>query len=301
MSQPSSGTVCVSTACLFWAISFIASRIALESVPPLTTVTLRLVVSASCFAAWFAIAGKWPRPDGRKNLLDLFFLSLFGTSLHYATQTWGLKYTTASNASVYAVTGPISILLIGSLFLQERISARKAAGISIALLGALTVTGWDTVAGVGASMAGPAGTRAAGDLLVFASIFMWGIFTVLGKSMTSRMDPLELTGAVTIIGAVTMLPAALWEISSTGFSVLSIPPRAWLAIGFLGVTCSFLATLLYLVALKTMESQKVGAFLYTIPPMTIAVSHFQLGEPLTASLVAGSLLVLAGVFMTERG
>ena len=47
-------------ACFFWAVSFIASKVALKSASPLTVVTLRLVISALCFAVWFSLRG-WPR------------------------------------------------------------------------------------------------------------------------------------------------------------------------------------------------------------------------------------------------
>ena len=76
---------------------------------------------------------------------------------------------------------------------------------------------------------------------------------------------------------------------------------AWLAIGFLGVGCSFLAVLLYFVALRRTESQKVGVYLYTIPPMTAVVAVLYLGETLSVNLVLGAVLVIAGVALTERG
>ena len=70
---------------------------------------------------------------------------------------------------------------------------------------------------------------------------------------------------------------------------------------FLGVACSFLATLLYFVALGLSESQKVGVYLYTIPPMTAVVAALYLGEIITPNLVVGAMLVIGGVALTERG
>jgi drug/metabolite transporter (DMT)-like permease len=49
------------------------------------------------------------------------------------------------------------------------------------------------------------------------------------------------------------------------------------------------------------ESQKVGVYLYTIPPMTAVVAALYLGEVITPNLVAGAVLVFAGVALTERG
>jgi drug/metabolite transporter (DMT)-like permease len=224
----------------------------------------------------------------------LFFLSLVGTSLHYATQTAGLQYTTASNASLYTTTGPITILLLSALVLGERITVRKALGVALAVTGVLVVMGWATLSSFEFG-------NIKGDLLVLASIVMWGLFTVFGKKMTDELGPLRVTAWVTILGALTMIPIGWLEARATGFSMTAMTLDAWVAVAFLGVACSFLATLLYFVALRMSESQKVGVYLYTIPPMTAVVAALYLGEVITPNLVVGAVLVFAGVALTERG
>ncbi len=283
------------TACLFWAASFIATKIALASVPPITVVSLRLVISAFCFIIWIYIRGEDFNIFRRSDLLQLAVLSIFGTGLHYGIQTIGLQYTTASKGGVYAVTGPITILIIAAVFLKEKVTLRKGVGVGIALLGVIIVMGFDTI--IDFDLSG----NLLGDLLVLVSIVMWGIFTVMGKSITSKMSALKMTAAITIIGAVYMIPAAIVELKITGFQVLSIKSDAWLSILFLGVTCSFLATLLYVYALSLSESQKVGVYLYTIPLMTQVIAFFVLNEAIGISLLAGSVIVISGVYLTEKG
>ncbi|HAH08437.1 MAG TPA: hypothetical protein DCM05_18240 [Elusimicrobia bacterium] len=281
-------------ACLFWAVSFIASKAALESAPPLTVATLRLLLSALCFAAWFFVRG-WPREAFRRDRLwPVLALSFCGTSLHYAAQTAGLQVTPASNASLYAVTCPISIALIAALFLGERITARKALGILLALAGVLTAMGPRTLLSV--EFRGHLWS----DFLVFLSIVLWAVFTVFGRKLSRELGALELTGVVTLVGALSMLPVGLGELAWRGVGLGDITARSWLAIVFLGVTCSFWATLLYFQALEKTESQKVGVYLYTIPLMTYAAAWLLLGEKVGWSLAAGSVLVLAGVVLTER-
>jgi drug/metabolite transporter (DMT)-like permease len=140
-----------------------------------------------------------------------------------------------------------------------------------------------------------------GDLLVFSSIFMWGIFTVMGKDMTRRMSVMEITTVVTIMGAIYMLPLGIIEMDRFSVDLFSIPLDAWVSMIFLGITCSFLATLLYFFALEKTESQKVGVYLYTIPPMTVIIASFTLRETIGFNLIIGTLAVLIGVSLTERG
>jgi drug/metabolite transporter (DMT)-like permease len=292
---PLPAKVAVMIACFFWAISFIATKTALTRIPPLTVVTLRLLISSLCFLTWLLIRRK-PIPfQGLAWFGRLFLLSLFGTGLHYGIQTIGIKYTTASNASLYAVTGPISITIIAALFLGEKINWKKAVGIACAMVGVLVVLGIDTFRNF--ELKG----NLLGDLLVFASIFMWGVFTVMGKNMTKQLSAIEMTALVTFMGTLYMLPLGWLEMSHYSFSPASITPAGWGAVAFLGITCSFLATLLYVLALERTESQKVGVYLYTIPPMTYIVAGLYLGETIGLNLLLGSVIVMAGVYLTEKG
>jgi drug/metabolite transporter (DMT)-like permease len=280
-------------ACVLWAVSFIAIKIALRSTPALTIASLRLVVAALCFAAWFAAGRIRVKPGGARGWGELFVLSVVGMG-HYAIQTIGLQYTTAANASLYVVTGPISIILLAALFLRERITFRKALGIAIAVSGVLIVMGLDTL------LAFEFQAHLFGDSLVLISIFMWGVFTVFGKRMTDRLGAVAMSGITTCMGAIWMLPVGWIGLDRDGTTLGAIEPAGWVAIAFMGVGCSFLATLFYFLALQHSQSQKVGAYLYTIPPMTALFATVYLGEPIGANLVAGSILVFAGVYLTER-
>ena len=282
-------------ACFLWAVSFVATKIALDVVPPLTVVSLRLLIASVCFLPILATGGRWRAVANRTTLLKLFGLSLFGAGLHYGFQTVGLQTTNASNASVYVATGPITILLLAVIFLGERLNARKLLGIAIAIAGVLVVMGPDTFSAFELS------GNLTGDLLVFASIVMWGCFTVFGKRVTDELGALTVTAAVTLIGAAWMTPAGLHEMQRAGFSLAELTPTAWAAVGYLGAGCNFLAVLLYFTALQKTESQKVGVYLYSIPPMTAVAAAVVLGEPTTLGLVVGTALVIAGVALTERG
>lgn len=281
-------------AIFFWAISFIATKVAVAAAPPLTVAGLRLIVSALCFVGWYAVRGQWPKISGRPQLTALFGLSLLGTGLHYGIQTIGLQYTTAANASIYATTGPIAIVLVAA-FMGERITLRKAGGITLALCGVLVVQGLDLL--LKFDLRG----HLLGDLLVFVSVFMWGVFTVFGKRVAEEVGPEAMIGVTTIIGAIWMIPVAGVELSVRSFALAAISPKAWLAIAFLGVTCSFLGPLLYFVALKHAQAQKVGVYLYAIPPLTYVFAGLFLKEPIGVNLLIGSVLVLGGVYLTERG
>jgi drug/metabolite transporter (DMT)-like permease len=292
--MPARARLALLSAVVLWAVSFVATKVALEVTPPLLVVTLRLAVSALCFLPFVWATGGLRGLGGGRGFAWLFLLSLFGTSLHYWTQTVGLQFTTASNGSVYTTTGPITILLLSAIVLGERITWRKAVGVAVALLGVLVVMGWETLSAFELG-------NLKGDLLILASIVLWGMFTVFGKDITDRLGALRVTLWVTMIGAASMLPVAWLEVRATSFSPSDMTPDAWIAVAFLGIGCSFLATLLYFTALGLSESQKVGVYLYAIPPLTAVVAAAYLGERITLNLVVGAALVIIGVRLTEKG
>ncbi len=286
----------ITGACILWAVSFIATRAALISLPPLILVFSRLAVASACFMIWALFSSSLrrslPLAFERRGLIVL--LSLIGAALHYSIQTIGLKYTTAANASLYAVTTPITIAILGVVMLGERITRIQTIGIATACAGVLIVMGPSELGSVGFGA-----SRAMGDLLVMASIIMWGFFTVLGKEATDRAGALALTAAVTWLGTLWMIPAAAFEYISSNVDLLSVSPFAWAAVAFLGAGCSFLATWLYFEALARSDSHSVGVYLYTIPPMTALLAWPILGERPGWNFIIGSAIVIAGVYMAE--
>lgn len=287
--MPLTAVAALLAACTLWGVSFVATKIALGALPPLVVVGARLMLAAVCFVAWLAVRRR--RLELRGWWGRMLVLSLCGASLHYGLQTVGLQYTSASAGSVYAVTGPVTIAVLGALFLGERLTGRKVLGIAVALLGVLTVIGLDALRGF------ELGGRAWGDLLVLLSIVLWGVFTVLGKAATDRFGAVVTTAVATILGALTLVPVSGYQAAVRGVSTAAGP---WVAVGFLGVGCSFLATLLYMTALHRSEAAKVGVFLYTIPPITALVAWPALGEVPGLRFVVGAALVVGGVVVTER-
>lgn len=290
--MPMLAVAAVFGACVLWAISFVATKVALVAFPPLVLVAVRMVMAAGCYGAWLA----WRRPalPTAAQWRELAVLSLFGTGFHYGIQTLGLQFTTASNASLYAVTGPLTIAALGVAVLGERLTTRKVLGLGLAAVGVVTVMGPEEI------MAFDWRSSVAGDLMVLVSIVLWGLFTVYGKRLTGELGSVAVIAWVTLIGGAWFIPVGVWEGWVRDFSLAEADLAGWTAAAFLGVGCSFLATLLYFVALRRGSSQAVGAFLYTIPPMTAVIASLWLGERLGWWFVVGSILVVSGVVLTER-
>lgn len=299
--MPSGGRIqahaAIAVACLFWGASFIATKVALQSAGPFTVLALRHAVASACFITWLVLARKQTRfPPMTSSLLGrLLVLSVLAVSAHHALQTVGLQYTTAVNASIYVAACPVAIFVLAALMLGESVSARKVAGLLLAIVGVAAVVGPEKLGTF------DLGGQLWGDMLTFSSIMTWSLFTILAKRSMRLIGPTELTASVTFLGTLTLLPMAVIELLRSGRSPGDLSIASWAAVGFLGLTCSFLANLLFVFALGRMESQKIGVYLYTIPVVTGILAVAVLSEAITWHLVAGAALVLTGLLLTERG
>lgn len=276
----------------------------------MTVVMTRLLISSFCF--WLFLRFSKDRQPWSGRLIELippkiWLLSLAGCSLHYWTQTLGLSMTTPDRASIYAATGPIVILLIGRAFLGERLGRRKILGILLAMAGALVVSMPELLIPSSSQLVTSAALQPGrpdfqmilGDLLVLLSIALWACFTVGGKSLSRTIPAHILTARMTYAGTLTVIPIALLESGGSLSHLWNLPAQVWGALAFLGIGCSFGATLLYMKALKNLEAGQVGAFLYTVPPMTCLLTWLQGGMPPQTGVIIGGLTVLAGVWLSE--
>jgi drug/metabolite transporter (DMT)-like permease len=275
-------------------VSFVATKVALDSAPPWTVVSLRMLMAAACFALWLLLQGRNRRRPSHRQLAALFGLSFAGTGLHYGTQTVGLQWTTASNGSLYAVTGPIFIALLAWVVLGERLTPRRILGIALAVAGVISVIGVEAVLQFQIG-------NLVGDALVLFSIFLFAVFAVAGKRITDDLGPVSVTAWVTLFGAAWMLPIGGLEVHLTGFELGSVAPAGWMAIAFLGLGCTFLAVLSFFTGLRQTDSQTAGVYLYAVPPITALVAWAGLGERLDLGFFLGAVLILCGVRLTETG
>jgi drug/metabolite transporter (DMT)-like permease len=190
---------------------------------------------------------------------------------------------------------PVFVFLLALARREERSSPWKVLGIAVAFAGAAVV-----LAGRGQLAARPGDGRAlAGDLLVLLAVVAWAVYVVWGKPYAERYGAITFTGASIVSGSLLYLPAGLALSRSDAFRALS--PAGWGTIAYLVVFTSVVAYLLYYWALAREDASRVAIWSNTQPVLTTLLAWAMHGDPLTPSFVAGGVLVILGVVMTQRG
>ena len=276
-------------AVIFWGSSFIATKVALKELSPETIIALRLII-ASVFLFFAAIVYKKEFSINLKSHGAIFILALISV-FHLMIQVTGLKYTTASNTGWIIGTAPIFMAILAAIFFREKIGLFKISGILIAMFGLLLLIGKGNIRNVDL-------IENKGDLLVLASAFTWGIYSMVNKKISLSYSPLMTILYLFVLMTIIIIPFNLNEASIN--SVVHLSLNGWISILFLGLFCSGIAYVIWAYSLRDLESAKVGAFLYFEPLVTVLAAWVLLSESITFLMILSGAIITLGVVLVNK-
>lgn len=274
---------------IFWGLSFVATKVALESIPTFTLVFLRFSVSALLFL--ILLIGKGFPSLSRRDHFLIVLTAFFEPGLYFIFETVGLQYTSAPKASLIIATIPIVVLILSSIMLGERSPLISIGGILLSLVGIviLIVGGTQFTWALEGSLLG--------DLLIFGAVISAALYIVSARNLGRNYSALKITSLQIIYGALFYLPAFLWELPRVDWS--SITSRSLTAIVYLTAFATVAAFFCYNYALTKISASRASVFINGIPVVTAAGAWLILGETLTPLQMTGGLLVLLAVFLTN--
>jgi drug/metabolite transporter (DMT)-like permease len=149
-------------------------------------------------------------------------------------------------------------------------------------------------------LSGQAGADRAlqGDLLVLLAVVAWAVYVGWGKPYAMRYGVITTTGVTIVAGSLLYLPFGLLFSRAESFRALS--PVGWGSVAYLVVLTSVVSYLLYYWALAREDASRVAIWSNTQPVLTAVLAWALYGDPLTPSFVAGGVLVIVGVVMTQQ-
>ena len=272
----------------------IAGRYVLPEVPAGLLITVRVVGAGLALALVNLLrGGPWVRDP--RDLRALAILGGLGIAANQSLFLFGLKNTTAINATILVTTVPVFTVLGSVLLRREPPSALKLLGIALAATGTIYLIGPDRIT--------LAPDVALGNLLIVAGMICYAAYFLLAKPMMSRYDPVTVTTYVMLFAIVGVLPMGL--LALRGFHAQSVPGPVWGWVAFIVIGPTILTYLLNIWALRRTSSNMVAAFIYLQPILTALVAPKVLrGEAVTARAAVAALAIFAGlatVIWAERG
>jgi drug/metabolite transporter (DMT)-like permease len=268
---------------LLWGSSYLLIRVALDGLPPVTLIALRVSLAAAVLLAVVRWQGH-RLPRDLTSWRALFVQSLLNATAAWTLLAWGQLYVDSGLAGVLNSTSPVFVFFITLLVTRhEVLSPLKLAGALLGVAGVTLIIGTDVLAGLG--------RQVAAQLAVLLGAFLYGCAAVNGKRF-GHLPPTVTAATVMLCATAVLLPAALvidrpWSLRP---SALALAAAAALA-----VFCTALALLLYFRLVRTLGSMGVASQAYLRAGVSVILGILLLGETFRPSVGLGLLAVILGV------
>jgi drug/metabolite transporter (DMT)-like permease len=258
-------------------------------VDAVTLIMYRMLFALPIFAtmAWWASRGK--PPLSRRDWLGVLGLGFTGYYLASFLDFWGLQYVTASLERLILYLNPTLVLMLGWLMYRRRFTRIQIAGMAISYCGVILVFGHEVQL--------DGGRTAFGALLVFLSAVSYAIYLVYSGELVQRLGSLRLVGLATTVACLFCLLqfAVLRPMAAADVA----PQVIWLSV--LNATlCTAVPVLMVMMAIERIGAGMAAQTGMIGPMSTILMGVLILGEPFTAWIAAGTVLVIAGIFVFTR-
>jgi drug/metabolite transporter (DMT)-like permease len=268
---------------LLWGSSYLLIRVALDGLPPVTLIALRVSLAAAVLLAVVRWQGH-RLPRDLTSWRALFVQSLLNATAAWTLLAWGQLYVDSGLAGVLNSTSPVFVFFITLLVTRhEALSPLKLAGALLGVAGVTLIIGTDVLAGLG--------RQVAAQLAVLLGAFLYGCAAVNGKRF-GHLPPTVTAAAVMLCATAVLLPAALVLDRPWSLRPSALPLAAAAA---LAVFCTALALLLYFRLVRTLGSMGVASQAYLRAGVSVMLGILLLGESFRPAVGLGLLAVILGV------
>lgn len=276
---------------IFWGGTFVAGRSLAQNVGPFSAAFFRFAVASILlvFITW-KVEGKLVLLK-KGQILPVFLLGLTGVFCYNVFFFKGLKLIEAGRAAIIIANNPIFIALFSAVFFKEKLNALKISGIIISVFGAIIAISRGDV------LEFLQGNLGLGEFYIFLCVVSWVVFSLLGKAVMSGLSPLVSVTYSSLTGTILLFMPAFREglANCIYYSIYD-----WGNIFYLGFFGTVLGFVWFYEGINQIGPTKAGLFINFVPISAILLAFLVLSEPLTISLLIGTLLVTTGVYLTNR-
>lgn len=273
------------TAAAIWGGLYVVSDIVLQTIPPFTLLTIRLLMGIAVLAVLLWRSGTaLPRRSETIRLLVVGFLG-FGVSV--GAQFVGTDKSTAVNGALVTSASPAFILVFAWLLLHERLTPQRILAVVLATLGVVVI--------IDPSKADFSSDTFIGDLVLALAAVTWGLYSVLVRKLSVRHDTLVITLLAFLGGMFLTIPAMLLELPNR--PVGEIDNGTILGVLYLGIISTAVAMWLWNRAFALVDASVASLFFFAQPVVGTILSVLVQGQVITPSLWAGGLMIAAGLLL----
>jgi len=258
-------------------------------VDAVTLIMYRMLFALPMFLLLSWWAGRGKPPLTRRDVITIVGLGFSGYYLASYLDFAGLAYTTASLERLILYLNPTLVLALGFFVFKRRVTRGQVIALAVSYAGVLVVFGHE-LSLVGAHVA-------LGAVLVFGSAVSYAVYLVYSGEEVKRLGAMRLTGLATTVACVLCIAQFL---ILRPVSAMAVAPQV-IGLSVLNATlCTFAPVLMVMMAIERIGATMAAQTGMVGPLSTILMGVVILGEPFTAWVAAGTVLVLAGIWLLAR-
>lgn len=276
---------------IIWGSTYLAIWYAVASIPPLYTAGFRHAIAGTILFLWALAKGQRPTwPQLRASIVVGFLFFLVG----HGTLHWAETQIPTGLASLLIASEPIWVFLIACAADKRwRMNWLLLSGVALGLAGVALLLGRDVwSAGRGGFL---------GALACLIGAISWSAGIIYSRRSHLSGNPLLLSALSLIAGSVMLLTTGTLVGEYHGFSLAAVPVRSWLALAYLVLFGSVIAFTAYNWLLEHYSPTLVATHTYVNPIVAVLLGWWLAGEPVSLNVMASMTLVIAAVFLVDRG
>ena len=273
---------------LIWGTTFISTKILLRAFQPVEILFFRFILG---FLVLLAVHPKRLKLANVREEFLFALAGLCGICFYYLLENIALTYTLASNVGVIISVAPFFTAILNHLFVktEETWRAPFFVGFVVAMLGIACIS----------FSGGNLAVHPLGDALAIAAAFVWAVYSILTRKISSLGYPVILcTRRTFFYGLLWMIPALFFFDFQLGLSRFADITNG-LNLLYLGVGASALCFVTWNFSVKELGAVKTSVYIYLVPVITVITSVLILHETLTVLAGIGTVLTIVGLLLSE--
>lgn len=273
---------------VMWSSSFTVIKVGAEVLPPVTFAMIRVGFGALVLYGWLKLR-KLSLPKEPRLWWSFFLIGLFGNCLPFVMINWGEQKIASGLAAIIIAAMPLAALLLGRVFSDEVLNARRMVGVSIGFAGVVTLIGPQELLHLG--------DDALRQLAVAAAAVCYAIAGILVRKLPGA-KPAEHGAGVLIASSAVLVPAAMFAEQPWALPMSTDALAAGL---YLGVFPTALATIFLISVITSRGVTFLALNNYMIPVLGVLWGFIFLDEPITRAVLMALSLILLGIAIAGTG
>lgn len=273
-----------------WSVTFVSTKVLLNDLSPTEILVYRYVIA---YLLFFAASPKFVKPQSLRDEMTFATAGLLGIVLYFLCENFALSFSTASNVSMIVASAPMLTGLVAHFMTKnEKITKGFVLGCVFGLTGVfLLVFNGHFILKL----------NPIGDCLAICAALSFAFYSVIIRDIDqSKYTAVMITRKSFFYALLFLVPLLFTPLFHWKPQVF-LKPQVVVNITFLGVFASALCFLLWNKVIWSLGAVKANNLIYLTPPMAMISAAIILKEKITVFAITGGLLILIGVYASQKG